>query len=197
MTHSLSIHIDRHRPKRFIFHIIWIENQTSISVAKTLVPFGSQKPSLNLTLIGIIGDSTEWQGGIRRRSAIHSFLRVHASSLTDGEIQVTPCWTCPCHWCSVKTEDNRTFDPALPSSIVYCHCLCAYRLPFHTELMSRSSKAVKACLWSVIRPWQVLRGSWQDSQPCQLWQELRTVMLIKPIEQKAFSSPKMHHTPER
>lgn len=45
-----------------IFLIIWIKKQIPSSVAKTLVPFGSQEPSLKLTLIGIIADSTEWQG---------------------------------------------------------------------------------------------------------------------------------------
>lgn len=56
-------------------------NQTPISVSRTLVPLGSQEPSLKLTVIGVIGDSTDWQGRIHRmaplipRSTCSSFLK--------------------------------------------------------------------------------------------------------------------------
>ena len=64
LTHPSSTSID---PKRlFIFLEIWIENQTPISVSRTLVPFRSQEPSLKLTVIGVIGDSTDWQSRIHR-----------------------------------------------------------------------------------------------------------------------------------
>lgn len=84
-------------------------------------------------------------------------LGEHASLLMDGENQVTPRWACPCHSCSVKTKDDRTFDPAFLPNTIFTLCLCAQCLPSQAELMSRNSKAMKAWLWSVMHARQMLR----------------------------------------
>lgn len=113
----------------------------------------------------------------------------------DEETRVTPCWTCLCHRCSVRTEDNRTFDPPLPSNTVYCRCRCAHHPPLAGWTDEQESKALDARLWSVIHTWQVLRGSWQCSQPCQvLWQELETLMLMRPTQQKALPAQEAPHS---
>lgn len=157
MTPSPSTSADPR--KEFIFHIVWIEHPTSISVATTQVPCGSQEPSLKLTLIGAAADRVAGQGPQKQPC---SLLGVHASSLMDEETQATACWTCPCHSRSVKTEDNSTFEPPLPSSTAHCR-LCAHHLPPQVEPVSGNSKAVPAWLSSVMHTRQVQRGSQRDS----------------------------------
>ena len=147
-----------------VFLIIWIENQTY---------FSSQNTGLLWVSRATIKSDTNWchrwqhkvMGAGSAKEA--QFISGSACQLTHGRGNSgNPRWACPCHSYSVKTRDDRTFDPAFPPN-TFTLWLCAHCLPSPAKLRSRNSKAMKAWLWSLMHAWQMLRGPGRYSAACR------------------------------
>lgn len=98
-------------------------------------------------------------------------------------------------YCEDEGKD-RTFDPELPASTIYCLCLCVPCFPSQAERKGRHSKAMKAWLWSVIHVWQVLRGPQQHSGAFGIMTGPQVCDANEAPEAVSIFQHSKHHVPE-